>query len=228
MGAAFSHRGGQFAALGSRRVFRGLFWVWYERYALLTVLIAAFGRSISEVVAVMIVGGNIEGFTRVMTTSIALETSKGDLPLALALGMEIVIGLYLLANLTYLVVRPFDKVKTASLDRGVRAIVGAVFPSAGAKIMAIAIMISTFGCINGMVLAGARACFAMAEDTGCATFKWPVTREQALFPAAPAAQSGVALTVGQAVDFTLAAVDTISFAVSPERRQRAHSARRRA
>jgi tungstate transport system permease protein len=51
------------------------------------VVVACFGRAISEVGAVMIVGGNIEGFTRVMTTAIALETSKGDLPLALALGL---------------------------------------------------------------------------------------------------------------------------------------------
>lgn len=58
--------------------------------------------------------------------------------------------------------------------------------------------------------------FAVAGDADCAAFKWPVTREQALFPAAPAAQSGAALTVGQAVDFTLTAVDTISFAVPPE------------
>lgn len=59
--------------------------------------------------------------------------------------------------------------------------------------------------------------FAVAADTGCDAFKWPVAREQALFPAAPAAQSGVALTVGQAVDFSLAAVDTISFEVPPDR-----------
>ena len=66
---------------------RSLLLAWDERYALLTVLIASFGRAISEVGAVMIVGGNIDGFTRVMTTAIALETSKGDLPLALALGL---------------------------------------------------------------------------------------------------------------------------------------------
>lgn len=69
--------------------------LWDGRFALLTVLLAGFGRASAEVGAVMIVGGNIEGFTRVMTTSIALETSKGDLPLALALGlvlMAIVIG----------------------------------------------------------------------------------------------------------------------------------------
>jgi tungstate transport system permease protein len=66
-------------------------WLWDERYALLTVLIASFGRAISEVGAVMIVGGNIDGFTRVMTTAIALETSKGDLPLALALGLILLV-----------------------------------------------------------------------------------------------------------------------------------------
>ncbi|AZO12154.1 MULTISPECIES: hypothetical protein [unclassified Mesorhizobium] len=59
--------------------------------------------------------------------------------------------------------------------------------------------------------------FAMAGDTGCDTFKWPVTREQALFPAAPAAQSGAALRVGQAMSFSLAAVDTVSFEVPPGR-----------
>jgi len=67
----------------------------HERWALLTVLLTAFGRAISEGGAVMMVGGNIDGVTRVMTTSIALETSKGDLPLALALGMVLlaVVGL---------------------------------------------------------------------------------------------------------------------------------------
>jgi hypothetical protein len=71
------------------------------------------------------------------------------------------------------------------------------------------VVISLFAILTG-------TSFAMADDAGCAAFKWPVTREQALFPAATAAQSGAALTVGQAVDFTLAAVDTISFAVPPE------------
>lgn len=61
--------------------------LWDGRFMLLTVLLAGFGRAAAEVGAVMVVGGNIEGFTRVMTTAIALETSKGDLPLAIALGM---------------------------------------------------------------------------------------------------------------------------------------------
>lgn len=83
---ADTSHGEQLASLGARPLLRSLLLAWDERHALLTVLIACFGRAISEVGAVMIVGGNIEGFTRVMTTAIALETSKGDLPLALALG----------------------------------------------------------------------------------------------------------------------------------------------
>ena len=79
--------GEQLASLGAPPLMRSLLLAWDERYALLTVLIAAFGRAVSEVGAVMIVGGNIDGFTRVMTTAIALETSKGDLPLAMALGL---------------------------------------------------------------------------------------------------------------------------------------------
>ena len=64
--------------------------LWDTRYSLATVLLAGFGRAIAEVGAVMIVGGNIDGVTRVMTTTIALETSKGDLPLALGLGVVLI------------------------------------------------------------------------------------------------------------------------------------------
>jgi tungstate transport system permease protein len=91
-----SASGEQLRSLGAGPLLRALLLAWDERYALLTVLIASFGRAISEVGAVMIVGGNIDGFTRVMTTAIALETSKGDLPLALALGLVllgVVLGL---------------------------------------------------------------------------------------------------------------------------------------
>lgn len=75
--------------------------LWDTRYSLLTVVLAGFGRAASEVGAVMIVGGNIAGVTRVMTTAIALETSKGDLPLALALGivlLTVVLGLNIVAH----------------------------------------------------------------------------------------------------------------------------------
>ncbi|RYY74397.1 MAG: ABC transporter permease [Comamonadaceae bacterium] len=88
--------GEQLRSLGAGGVLRSMLLAFDERYALLTVLLACFGRAVSEVGAVMIVGGNIEGFTRVMTTAIALETSKGDLPLALALGiilLAVVLGL---------------------------------------------------------------------------------------------------------------------------------------
>ena len=64
--------------------------LWDTRWSLLTVLLAGFGRAASEVGAVIIVGGNIDGVTRVMTTAIALETSKGDLPLALGLGIVLI------------------------------------------------------------------------------------------------------------------------------------------
>jgi tungstate transport system permease protein len=61
------------------------------RDGMLTAFLAAFGRAIAEVGAIIIVGGNIQGYTRTMTTAIALETSKGDLPLALALGIVLIV-----------------------------------------------------------------------------------------------------------------------------------------
>ena len=64
--------------------------LWDARWSLLTVLLAGFGRAAAEVGAVIIVGGNIDGVTRVMTTAIALETSKGDLALALGLGLVLI------------------------------------------------------------------------------------------------------------------------------------------
>ena len=88
--------GEQLQSLGAGTALRGVLLAWDERYALLTVVLAAFGRAISEVGAVMIVGGNIDGFTRVMTTAIALETSKGDLPLALGLGLVLLLVVLLL------------------------------------------------------------------------------------------------------------------------------------
>jgi tungstate transport system permease protein len=80
----------QLTSLGARGVRAALTLLWDTRYSLLTVVLAGFGRAAAEVGAVMIVGGNIAGVTRVMTTAIALETTKGDLPLALALGMILI------------------------------------------------------------------------------------------------------------------------------------------
>jgi len=64
--------------------------IWDGRFSLVTALLAGFGRAAAEVGAVIIVGGNIDGFTRTMTTAIALETSKGDLPLAIGLGLVLI------------------------------------------------------------------------------------------------------------------------------------------
>ncbi len=108
--------GEQLQSLGARPLMRSLLLAWDERYALLTVLIASFGRAISEVGAVMIVGGNIDGFTRVMTTAIALETSKGDLPLALGLGL-ILLGVVLLLNVLIAVVRRWRQHQELGVDR---------------------------------------------------------------------------------------------------------------
>src|SRR5437762_5285580 len=80
----------QLRSLGAGRMSAALTLLWDTRFSLLTTILAGFGRAAAEVGAVMIVGGNIDGVTRVMTTTIALETSKGDLPLALGLGMILI------------------------------------------------------------------------------------------------------------------------------------------
>jgi tungstate transport system permease protein len=90
--------------------------LWDMRFTLTTAVLAGFGRAIAEVGAVMIVGGNIDGVTRVMTTAIALETSKGDLPLALALGL-ILLAVVLLLNALISALRRWRE----RLDGGVAA-----------------------------------------------------------------------------------------------------------
>jgi tungstate transport system permease protein len=80
----------QLRSLGARGMHAALTVLWDIRFSLLTVILAGLGRAAAEVGAVIIVGGNIDGVTRVMTTAIALETSKGDLPLALGLGVVLI------------------------------------------------------------------------------------------------------------------------------------------
>ncbi len=77
----------QLRSLGESRFGAAATLLWDLRFSLVTIVLAGFGRAAAEVGAVIIVGGNIDGVTRVMTTAIALETSKGDLPLALGLGI---------------------------------------------------------------------------------------------------------------------------------------------
>lgn len=94
---AWSEYSEQLRSLGAGLTQSALTLLWDTRFSLVTVVLAGFGRAAAEVGAVMIVGGNISGVTRVMTTAIALETSKGDLPLALGLGI-VLISLVLLLN----------------------------------------------------------------------------------------------------------------------------------
>src|SRR5688572_11514167 len=93
----------QLRSLGVQGTRAALTLVWDIRFSLLTAVLAGLGRASAEVGAVMIVGGNIDGVTRVMTTTIALETSKGDLPLALGLGMVLMVIVLALNAGAYLI-----------------------------------------------------------------------------------------------------------------------------
>ena len=92
----------QLRSLGAAQGRVVLTMLWDTRFSLITVVLAGFGRAAAEVGAVMIVGGNIDGVTRVMTTAIALETSKGDLPLALGLGIVLLAIVLVLNGFAYL------------------------------------------------------------------------------------------------------------------------------
>jgi len=99
----------EFAAMnvGALRRIRSL--LWDARFSLITALLAGFGRAAAEVGAIIIVGGNIEGFTRTMTTAIALETSKGNLPLALGLGIVLIAILIIVSAAAWLARRAGER-----------------------------------------------------------------------------------------------------------------------
>jgi tungstate transport system permease protein len=94
----------QLRSLGVHGMRAALTLIWDTRFSLVTAVLAGLGRASAEVGAVMIVGGNIDGVTRVMTTTIALETSKGDLPLALGLG-AVLITIVLVLNAAALLIK---------------------------------------------------------------------------------------------------------------------------
>ena len=93
----------QLISLGIRKFQATLTLLWDARFSLITVLLAGLGRALSEVGAVLIVGGNIDGVTRVMTTAITLETSKGDLSLALNLGLILIFIIFLLNAIIFII-----------------------------------------------------------------------------------------------------------------------------
>ncbi|MCJ2049430.1 ABC transporter permease [Methylobacterium sp. J-070] len=98
------HLGEQLCSLGLSAPRQAMAMIYDVRFSLVTAALAAFGRAISEIGAVLVVGGNIDGYTRTMTTAISLETQKGDLSLALALGL-VLIGLVLVVNVAVAVLR---------------------------------------------------------------------------------------------------------------------------
>jgi tungstate transport system permease protein len=83
--------------------------LWDARFSLLTALLAGFGRAAAEVGAIIVVGGNIDNYTRTMTTAIALETSKGDLPLAVGLGIILIVIVTVVNALAWLVRRAGER-----------------------------------------------------------------------------------------------------------------------
>ena len=105
-----------------------------------------------------------DAWNNITFTAGEVKDPRRNLPLSLAFGTGLVITLYLLANVAYLCVLPLEKIQHAADDRVGTAVMAVMFGGGGAAIMAVAIMISTFGCCNGLILAGARVYYAMAQD----------------------------------------------------------------
>jgi APA family basic amino acid/polyamine antiporter len=105
-----------------------------------------------------------DAWNNVTFTAGEVQNPKRNLPLSLALGTGIVIFLYVMANVVYLNVLPLEAIKTAPADRVGTLVMQTMYGATGASLMAIAILISTFGCCNGLILAGARVYYAMAKD----------------------------------------------------------------
>jgi basic amino acid/polyamine antiporter, APA family len=97
-------------------------------------------------------------------TAAEVKNPKRDVALSMAFGTIIVISLYCLANLAYLCALPLNQIQNAPDDRVATAALSAIFGAKGAIVMAVAIIISTFGCNNGLILAGSRVAYAMAKD----------------------------------------------------------------
>jgi APA family basic amino acid/polyamine antiporter len=105
-----------------------------------------------------------DAWNNITFTAGEVRDPKRNIPRSLAFGTFLVIGLYLLANLAYLVTLPIEAIQEVPSDRVASATADVVFPGAGAAIMAVVILVSTFGCNNGLILAGARALYAMSRD----------------------------------------------------------------
>ncbi|HEY6804859.1 MAG TPA: amino acid permease [Pyrinomonadaceae bacterium] len=124
--------------------------------------LSAFGLFVGICVAQTGSLFSADAWNNITFTAGEVKDPKKNIPLSLAFGTGIVIALYLLANVAYLVTLPFEKIQGA--DRVATDTMNAIFAGKGALIMAVGIMISTFGCNNGLILAGSRAYYAMARD----------------------------------------------------------------
>jgi basic amino acid/polyamine antiporter, APA family len=124
----------------------------------------AFGLFVAVCVAQTGSLFSADAWNNITFTAGEVKNPRRNIPLSLALGTAIVIGLYLLANVAYLVTLPLSAIQTAPSDRVATATLNEIWPGLGAPLMAAAIMVSTFGCVNGLILAGARAYYAMARD----------------------------------------------------------------
>src|SRR5882762_7185329 len=123
---------------------------------------AAFGLFVGICVAQTNSLFSADAWNNITFTAGEVKEPRRNIPLSLAFGTILVIALYLLANVAYLAVLPFTAIQAADNDRVASETANVTFPGAGATIMAVAIMVSTFGCNNGLILAGARAYYAMA------------------------------------------------------------------
>jgi APA family basic amino acid/polyamine antiporter len=130
--------------------------------------VAATGGALGMLIAVCVgqVGSlfSADAWNNITFTAGEVREPRRNIPLSLLFGTGLVITLYLLANVAYLCVLPLDKIQHAPDDRVGTAAMEVMFGGAGAGIMAVAIMVSTFGCCNGLILAGARVYYAMAQD----------------------------------------------------------------
>jgi basic amino acid/polyamine antiporter, APA family len=130
--------------------------------------VSATGGALGMLIAVCVaqVGSlfSSDAWNNITFTAAEVRDPRRNLPLSLAFGTGLVITLYLLANVAYLCVLPLERIQHAADDRVATAAMAVMFGGAGAAIMAVAIMISTFGCCNGLILAGARVYYAMARD----------------------------------------------------------------
>jgi basic amino acid/polyamine antiporter, APA family len=127
-------------------------------------VVSAFGIFIALCVAQTGSLFSADAWNNITFTAGEVKNPRRDIPLSLAFGTMLVISLYLLANVAYLTTLPLDAIQHAPADRVATATVNAIVPGLGATVMAVAILISTFGCNNGLILAGARAYYAMACD----------------------------------------------------------------